>query len=154
MSRKKPALHVVPTSTPEAPSLEQARQHLELLKHPTIALRILGGVQPSGRPLWPSEGYWDSPEGAAQAALDISQAGANAVYVALNPIDGECLHRSVNAWGGKGTAAVSNEDVTGFRHLLIDLDPVRPKGVSSTQEELGHALERAKQFPRRDIREL
>lgn len=140
MTRK---LTLVPTPHLSAVSLEAAQQHLELLGNQPIALRVLGGQEANGRRIWPSEGYFDNAASAAHAATVLSQAGADALYCVLQPIDPGCLHRSVNAFGGKGTAAVADRDVVRYRFLLIDLDPERPTGISSTAEEMAFALERA-----------
>lgn len=136
-----PELRAVPDPQPDA---EAARRHLALLGHPVYFLRVLGGRETSGRRIWPTEGYFDSPESAAAAAVALSRQGAHAVYAGLQRVDPECLHRSVNAFGAaRDVAAVSDRDVTHYRHLLVDLDPQRPKGVSATAEEMAEALRRA-----------
>src|SRR6266481_1915337 len=71
-----------------------------------------------------------------------------AIYVTLNPIDPSLLARSVNRvtqWA---------KDTTGDKHVLrrrwlpLDIDPVRPSGISSTDSEHDHAIEIAKKVAR------
>jgi len=127
------------------PSAEEVARHLALLGHPVHALRVLGGTGPDGRKVWPQEGYADNAQTAGALAMQATQGGADAVYVALQRVDPECLHRRVNAWGPSGgpgkVAAVSAQDIRAFEHLLIDVDAARTTGTSATDEELTTALE-------------
>lgn len=65
------------------------------------------------------------------------------VYITLNKIHEGCYCRKqrdrfIEA-KGKSAPSTSENDVIGFRWFLIDLDPKRPSGISSSDEELRHA---------------
>ena len=85
-------------------------------------------------------GYFDAEHlaEAEQAALTLEGAyHAGGVYVTLNPAKPELLARSANrvkkAQKGETT---KDDEIASRRWMLIDFDPKRPKGVSSTDEEL------------------
>ncbi len=84
-----------------------------------------------------------------EAVDEISQAiqsivnRAEGIYVVLNPVDPALLSRSVNRLQAKPKHTTKDEDITQWRWLYIDLDPVRPAGISSSEQEHQAALERA-----------
>ena len=65
------------------------------------------------------------------------------VYITLNKIHMGCRSRKQRdkliESRGKSAPSTSENDVVAFRWLLIDLDPVRPSGISSSAAELAHA---------------
>jgi hypothetical protein len=63
---------------------------------------------------------------------------ATGIYVTLNPVQPALLNRAINRINENATTdfAAKDGDVVGRRWLLIDCDPVRPKGVSATDAEL------------------
>jgi hypothetical protein len=65
-------------------------------------------------------------------------------YITLNPVKRALLARSANRLriAGKKGGATSDGDVACLRWWFVDIDPVRPSGVSSTDEELAAAIER------------
>jgi hypothetical protein len=67
------------------------------------------------------------------------------VYVTLNPVNPALLARASNRLRtvGRNDALTSDADITKRRWLPIDLDPVRPSGISSTDQEHLLAVERA-----------
>jgi len=90
-------------------------------------------------------GYFDFEhrEALADAAIRLNAQGA-AVYVTLNRIDPQLMGRYCNRVENYATATVTDANVTRRRWLLIDLDPVRPKDTSATDEQLATAKEQAK----------
>ena len=70
---------------------------------------------------------------------------AEAVYITLNPINPALLARSANKVKSS-IPATSDSDVLRRRWFPIDIDPDRPSGVSSTDEEHSLAIERARQI--------
>jgi P4 family phage/plasmid primase-like protien len=80
-------------------------------------------------------GYFDDPATFAKWAEAKSKAGWN-VYWTPNPVDPSLLGRAKNKLvdmvKGKGT---TDKDIISQNWLLIDLDPVRPSGISSTDRE-------------------
>lgn len=65
------------------------------------------------------------------------------VYITLNEIHEGCYCRKQRDHfvevKGKSAPSTSENDVITFRWLLIDLDPKRPSGISSSDDELQHA---------------
>jgi hypothetical protein len=70
--------------------------------------------------------FYADPGEAAIAGLELEAAGATGVYLTPNPLRAEVLGESRSA---------RKDDVPRRRWLLVDVDPVRPAGVSSTQAE-------------------
>lgn len=91
-------------------------------------------------------GYFDSPDRLADAAMALPVTCA-AVYITLNRIDPELIARRANrivicGKGGKDeTTADSN--VIWRTNLLIDIDPRRASGISSTDEKHAAAIAKA-----------
>ena len=113
---------------------------LELLLEPggVAELRAIGR---DGRI---ASGYFDDPERLAERAeaLDDSREYSG-VYVTLNPVDPALLARRANRVAtrlGKRDATTADADILRRRWLPVDLDPVRPSGVSSTDDEHRAAL--------------
>ena len=86
-----------------------------------------------------ASGYFDSPEKLAQAALKYD--GKANIYLTLNPTDPALLARSVNHIKPKAENTTSDADILVRRFLFIDIDSVRPSGISATQGELAAAGE-------------
>lgn len=65
------------------------------------------------------------------------------VYLTLNKIHEGCYCRRQRdrfiESRGKNTISTSEDDVIGFRWFLIDVDPIRPSGISSSDAELSHS---------------
>ena len=77
------------------------------------------------------------------AELDRS-AIAPGIYVTINPVAPALLARAANRIKPRARETTQDKDVLHRRWLLIDVDPVRPAGVSATDAELALALERAR----------
>jgi hypothetical protein len=89
-------------------------------------------------------GYFDDRVMLAEMALVMS-GKAPGLYVTLNEINPALLarlHNRVETWVKHTT---TDADVVRRRWLLLDFDPVRPSGISSTDAEHEAALERAKE---------
>ena len=80
---------------------------------------------------------------AAMVELDRS-AVAPGVYVTMNPVSQELLARAANRIKPRVRVTTQDKEVLRRRWLLIDVDPVRPTGVSATEAELTLAVERAR----------
>ena len=92
-------------------------------------------------------GYFNDYEKlAAEAAKHSSH--AEGTYVTLNPVKPELLARAANRLreAGKDTPLTTDADVTARRWLPIDIDPTRPRGISSTDEEHELAVARAREI--------
>lgn len=87
-------------------------------------------------------GYFDDVDVAASALRVVIRqfGGRSSLYVAMNPIRPACLARAVNRFLPFAKVTTTDADILRRRYLLIDVDPTRPKGISSTDEELRRAL--------------
>jgi hypothetical protein len=91
-------------------------------------------------------GYFDDFDLLARALAHWS-GRAPAVYYTLNPVNPNLLARAENRIKTRVRETTSDPDIVCRRWLLVDCDPVRPAGISSTDREHSLGLERA-----RDIR--
>jgi len=86
-----------------------------------------------------SSGYFDDPARMAAAAevLDTS-AEFSGIYLTLNPVN-PALHarraNRVQARLGRKDATTADGDIVRRRWLPVDVDPVRPSGISATADE-------------------
>ena len=86
-----------------------------------------------------ASGYFDSPDTLASAAARWD--GRANLYITLNPVNPALLARAANRIAEKAESTSSDTDVTRRRWLFIDIDPVRPAGIGSTEAERQAALE-------------
>jgi len=66
--------------------------------------------------------------------------GKGNIYFTLNPVNPDLLARAANRLKYSVSTTTKDNDILSDRWLPIDIDPVRPKDVSSTDEELKLAL--------------
>jgi hypothetical protein len=86
-------------------------------------------------------GYWDDVHAAAEALHDADQEyEPSATYITLNRIDPALLARAKNRLAEYLEPTTSDNNIVRRPRLLLDFDPVRPSGISSTDEELGLAI--------------
>lgn len=92
-------------------------------------------------------GYFDDFDALTEKAANLDTLPEVAgVYITLNEVDPALLSRRANRVKmnlGRKDPTTSDTDVICRRWLPVDLDPVRPSGVSSTDEEHQAALVRA-----------
>jgi len=90
-------------------------------------------------------GYFDDHKKLATA---IQQADGNyqasGIYYVLNPIEPALLGRAYNRLKERAEYTTADNNILRRRWLPIDLDPVRPAGVSSSDAEHAAAIERAR----------
>lgn len=89
-------------------------------------------------------GYFDQHnwELLADYAVKYSELG-EAVYITLNPIDPQLISRCANRIETNAKESTTDKHVTKRRWLLIDLDPVRPSGISATDVQVEAAMTKA-----------
>ena len=89
-------------------------------------------------------GYFSSVDAFTDAAVRIS-GEARGVHVTLNAVDPTLLARRANraAYVGRGESTTADRNVPRRTALLVDLDPERPEGVSSTDIEHAAAIAKA-----------
>ena len=81
-------------------------------------------------------GYFDNPSDFHKAAMALDEAGATGVYFTLNPVNPDLLARAVNRLKASPKYLTQDTDIKCLRWIPIDLDPVRPTGISSNDDEL------------------
>ncbi|MCX6689860.1 MAG: hypothetical protein NTZ39_09280 [Methanoregula sp.] len=95
-----------------------------------------------------ASGYFDSPEKLAKNVDPINGLPTvHGIYVTLNPVDPALFSRRANRIKmrlGKKDATTADSDIVCRHWLPIDIDPVRPSGVSSTNEEHDAAIATAR----------
>jgi hypothetical protein len=107
-------------------------------------LRALG--VPQGRNfITVVSGYYGDSGALARDAEKLDAAGAKGVYLTLNPCVRSLLARRANRCAAirEKDATTGDRDILRRTRLLVDLDPVRPSGISSTDLEHQAALSRA-----------
>lgn len=81
-------------------------------------------------------GYFTSADKLIEELKKIPKKGGN-VYITLNELNDACYSRTQKDVLQKfTTASTSDNDVVAFQWLMIDLDPIRPKGTSSSEEQI------------------
>ena len=101
-------------------------------------IRALGVDGRKGRT---DAGYFDNFEMAARAVLSIRD--AKGIYFCMNAVNPALLARAANRIQQYAELTTSDKDIIRRRWLLVDCDPVRPSGISSSDNELNAALARA-----------
>ena len=91
-------------------------------------------------------GYFDNFDRLADAVMSQADQSYPGYYFTTNPINSALLARSNNRLISFAKTTTSDADVTKLRWLLIDLDPIRPAGISSTDEEHEAAILKAREI--------
>jgi hypothetical protein len=130
------------TDTPEL------RQHFELILAGAKAIMVPGFVYEL-RALHAGDygvisGYFDNIEKLAQTAAELDGNGYP-IYLTLNPCLPSLLKRAANCIRHNvlGSGTTSDSQILCRFRLLVDFDPERPSGVSSTDAEKAPALQAA-----------
>lgn len=120
--------------------IERIREALEILKpnKQLFEVRVLKGKTTIS-------GYFTDVETLAKAFNKIGLNGANVFYT-LNAIDPSCYSREQHDKFVQSKTTTSDADIVAYQWMLIDLDPVRKSGISSTRDELMAAYERGNQI--------
>lgn len=92
-------------------------------------------------------GYFDDT-GIAASLIAKENGKYPAIYVTANPVQPALIARNHSKFEYGSHNTTTDAEITRRRWFLIDLDPVRPVGISSTEGELKAAMDRAT-----DIRE-
>ncbi len=89
-------------------------------------------------------GYYDD---FAKLETDICEADDRynplGIYLVANEIEPALLARAYNRLKERAELTTADNDILRRRKLLVDLDPVRPAGVSSSDDEHDAAIQRA-----------
>ena len=84
-------------------------------------------------------GYFDDHDAFKAAAMDLDAKPHEGVYFTLQVIDPRLIARAFNRMR-EGIATTADNNVIAYRWVPIDIDPVRPAGIGSSDTELGDAL--------------
>jgi hypothetical protein len=108
-----------------------------------VELRALGVSTPSFRRAHTVSGYFDNVDRLTEAVVRLAPV-ARGVYFTPNPLNPALLSRALNRIRPitDREPLTSDADVRSRRWLLIDCDPIRPSGISSTEMEHEAALTR------------
>lgn len=86
-----------------------------------------------------SSGYFRDIENMIEQLCRLNSSDSN-IYITLNDIKQECYSREQRDRFITNTKVqTSDNDICGYEWLFIDVDPKRPAGVSSTDEQLNQA---------------
>jgi P4 family phage/plasmid primase-like protien len=132
-------------NTPTKEQQVTIAQWLRLLHEPGEVFEIrIPEAMVNGKFNQTQYGYFDDPDKAAGAMLPY--VGKNNIYQTLQPVNPALLGRACNKLKGakKRDPQTSDGDATRYKWFPVDTDPVRPSGISASNEELKAALERAR----------
>jgi len=90
-------------------------------------------------------GYFDNASIVPHAIYSADERyRAAGIYYVINPIQPALLGRAYNRFKEFAEHTTADNNILGRRWLPVDLDPVRPAGISSSDEEHASAIERAR----------
>lgn len=115
----------------------EVRRTIRLFREPGSVLEIRTlGIPGRGRPHQAAGYYTDHDLAAKHAAeLDVRRKPSG-IYFVMNELDSALLARSPNQMTDYPDSTTADRDITKRNWLLIDVDPKRPKGIPSSDEEL------------------
>ncbi len=121
---------------------QEVYRALSLLVEPgqVVEVRALeASLQRESRYTETLAGYFDNAPDLIAAIATIRK--AMGIYITLQPMNPDILHRAKNKLvRQKKDFSTPDKYITGYRWLLIDSDPERVSGISSTDEEHEQAL--------------
>jgi hypothetical protein len=88
----------------------------------------------------PVSGYFDDFEKFSKAVKEADRTPHEGIFFTLQVIDPRLIGRAFNRLKPAG-ATTGDSDAIAYRWLPVDLDPVRPSGISASDAELKAALE-------------
>jgi hypothetical protein len=97
-----------------------------------VELRVLGAIGAGKSGI--KSGYFDNVEAITKAAISVD-GRCSGVYVTMNPVQRALLARSANLLHDRPKQTTNDSEVESRRFILVDIDPKRVSGVSSTDEE-------------------
>ena len=113
------------------------KRAVEILQEPgkVFEVRVIGT---SGGRKDIMSGYFRDADTLLQQFDTIDVRGKN-IYITLGEVKEECFARSQSEHFERNPSTTSDKEITRYRWLFVDLDPVRPTGISSSEEELQKA---------------
>jgi hypothetical protein len=89
-------------------------------------------------------GYFDDHDKLATEIQRAEKYGASGIYYTINPVNPALLGRYFNRLQDYASPTTADPDIIKRRWLPVDLDAVRPTGISSSDEEHEAAIARAR----------
>jgi hypothetical protein len=133
---------------PPGVTMTEIQRAIALLSAPgqVVELRALDVSTPDYRRPHTRAGYFNDPHKLAAEAAQVA-AHAGGVYLTLNPVEPALLARAANRLKviGERDPLTSDRNILFRARVLFDFDPVRPAGISSSQDEHQQAMQRAVQ---------
>jgi hypothetical protein len=92
-------------------------------------------------------GYFDDTNALAVNGDTLSDdVDVPAVYLTLNPVIPDLIARSANETLDRSDVTTKDHEIARRRLLLVDCDPIRPVGISSSEAEHQAAIDRSRQI--------
>src|SRR5208337_4433324 len=131
----------------DTPSAVDVASWLRLVVEPgsVVELRVLGCVNSPQYPAFTVSGYFDDLDLLARAAMEWT-GKVEGCYVTINPVNRALLARAANRVIKKPKHTTTDADIVRRVGLVFDADPVRPAGISATDEEKALARDRIDQL--------
>lgn len=120
---------------------DEVRKAIEVLQEPggVFEVRAIGTAKKDIL-----SGYFRDAETLLKAFDTIDMRQRN-VYITLGKVKAACFARAQSETFLKSPQTTSDTEIERYRWLFVDLDPVRPAGVSSSETELSYAQDMAKE---------
>lgn len=135
--------------------MSQIQNYLECLAHEVTEVRILRSdryLAGNGKRAYTGvtvSGYYER-EAYGQIANDIQaldqDPGTKAIYNTLQAVKPDLLARAKNRLKLNATVTTGDHEIVAFTAFPIDIDPERPSGISSSDEELEASRARAREI--------
>lgn len=122
---------------------KKAGEFLSLLHGPDDVFEIRISDCPDKRGgtfLTTAAGWFDNIEQARKAIAAIETIQPPGIYVTLNPCSRDLLSRVRNQILKKQKTTTADENILRRTHIVVDIDPKRPAGISSTEAEMEAGL--------------
>ena len=115
---------------------EEVRRAIEILQKSggVFEVRVIGAS--SRKDIM--SGYFRDTDTMLQEIDSVDVRGRN-IYITLGEVKEECFSRSQSECFERNPSTTSDGEIKAYRWLFIDLDPVRPTGISSSDAELEEA---------------
>jgi P4 family phage/plasmid primase-like protien len=84
-------------------------------------------------------GYFDNTANFADSIIGLADEGFSGYYFTINQCNPDLLARAANRYEKYGRETTADKEILTRRWLPIDLDPIRPAGISSNEAEHGAA---------------
>jgi hypothetical protein len=121
------------------------REHIErfydYLNYSPYGISEIRVIDPNARRII-QIGYFDNRDDFIQACMDVNYAN---IYASLNPVPIEFLNRAYDLLrpAGEIRNTVRDKDIEYATNIMLDIDPIRPTGTASTNDEIELAINKA-----------